>query len=63
MLGIPKSGLIIAGLAAFAYYKYSKMTAEEKDKIVDDLRETGKNIVHELIPKEIRGFIPGLNKS
>ena len=55
--------LVIAGLAAFAYYKYSKMSTEEKNKIVEDLRETGKNIIHELIPKEVRGFIPGLNKS
>ncbi len=36
--------LVIAGLAAFAYYKYSKLTGEEKDKMVKDLRETGRNI-------------------
>jgi hypothetical protein len=52
--------LVIAGIAAFAYYKYSKLSAEEKNKIVEDLKETGRNIVNELIPKEIKGFIPGL---
>ncbi len=52
--------LVIAGLAAFAYYKYSKLTAEEKSKIVDDIRETGRNIIKEMIPKEIKGFIPGM---
>ncbi len=52
--------LVIAGLAAFAYYKYSKLTTEEKNKIVDDIRETGRNIINELVPKEIKGFIPGM---
>lgn len=52
--------LVIAGIAAFAYYKYSKLSSEEKSKIVEDLRETGRNIINEMIPKEIKGFIPGM---
>ncbi len=54
--------LVIAGLAAFAFYKYSKLTGEEKDKMVQDLRETGRNIIKELIPEEIKGFVPGILK-
>ena len=54
--------LVIAGLAALAYYKYSKLTRQEKDDIVSDLKETGKNMLKELIPAEIRGFVPGLLK-
>lgn len=54
--------LVIAGLAAFAYYKYSKLTREEKDNIVKDLKETGRNIIKELIPEEIKGFVPGILK-
>ncbi len=53
--------LVIAGLAAFAYYKYSKLTSEEKSKIASDIRDTGRNIIKELIPEEIKGFIPGIN--
>lgn len=52
--------LVIAGIAAFAYYKYSKLTSEEKSKIVRDIRETGRNIIKEMIPEEVKGFIPGL---
>lgn len=52
--------LVIAGLAAFAYYKYSKLTHEEKSKMVSDLRETGRNIIKEFIPDEVKGFIPGM---
>lgn len=50
--------LVIAGLAAFAYYRYTKLTAEEKNNIVNDLRETGKNIVKELVPEGIKNFLP-----
>lgn len=52
--------LIIAGLAAFAYYKYSKLTSAEKRKIANDIRETGRNIIKEMIPEEIKGLIPGI---
>ncbi len=50
--------LVIAGLAAFAYYKYSKLTEEEKSNIVNDIKETGRNIVKELVPEGIKGFLP-----
>jgi len=32
-------GLLLAGLAAFAYYKYTKMTPESKKKIIDTLKD------------------------
>lgn len=54
--------LIIAGLAAFAYYKYSKLSRFEKDNIVEDLKETGRSMIKELIPKEIHGFVPKILK-
>jgi hypothetical protein len=37
-------GLIALGLAAFAYYRYNKMTAEEKAKMKDQLKKAGKKI-------------------
>ena len=52
--------IIVGGLAAFAIYKYTKLTQAEKTKIADDVRETGRNIIKELIPEEIKGFIPGI---
>lgn len=54
--------LVIAGLAALAYYKYSRLTRAEKDNIMSELKETGKNMVKELIPSEIRGFMPSILK-
>lgn len=49
--------LVIAGLAAFAYYKYSKMSQLEKEKIHDDLREIGKNVMTELVPQQLKGLL------
>lgn len=50
--------LVIAGLAAFAYYKYSKLSEEEKRNIANDIKETGRNIMKELIPEQIKSFLP-----
>ena len=50
--------LVIAALAGFAYYKYSKLTEEEKHQIVSDIKETGRNIMKELIPEGIKTFLP-----
>ena len=50
--------LVLAGLAAFAYYKYSKLSEEEKRNIVNDIKETGRNIMKEMIPEGIKSFLP-----
>lgn len=44
--------LLLAGLAAFAYYKYSKMTPEKKN----DLKEKGKDLVDKYVPQSVRKF-------
>lgn len=50
--------LVVAGLAAFAYYKYSKLSEEEKRNITNDIKETGRNIMKEFIPEGIKSFLP-----
>jgi len=37
-------GLILAGLAAFAYYKYSRLTPEEKHDLASNLKERGRKL-------------------
>lgn len=49
-MNIKLGALIVGGVAAFAYYKYSKMTAKEKKDIVDNLKQKGKKIYDEYIP-------------
>lgn len=50
--------LVIAGILALAYYKYSKMTSEDKEAIAADIKEIGVNVLKELIPAQIKSFLP-----
>jgi len=40
----PAGGLLLAGLAAFAYYKYSRLSTEEKQDLISNLKERGKKL-------------------
>ena len=47
--------LLLAGLAAFGYYKYTKMTAAEKDQ----LKRKAMNMYEENVPQNVRDMIAG----
>ena len=58
MLGNNNTGkFLLAGLAAFAWYKYSKMSAEEKNKMTSNLKEKGKRVYDQYVPKEVKDMI------
>ncbi|KIC96283.1 hypothetical protein [Flavihumibacter solisilvae] len=40
--------LLLAGLAAYAYYKFSKMSREDRDKMVGNLKEKGKKWMNQM---------------
>ncbi len=46
--------LLAAGLAAFAYYKYSKMSEEQKRNLVSDLKEKAQNLYDQYVPAEVK---------
>jgi hypothetical protein len=48
--------LILAGLAAFAYYKYKKMSPEEKANITNKVKETGSKLTENL-PSQIKDLL------
>ncbi|HEX8460301.1 MAG TPA: hypothetical protein VF623_02680 [Segetibacter sp.] len=50
----PAGGLLLAGLAAYAYYKYSKMTSEEKENLVGDLKAKGQKLYDEYMPEQVK---------
>lgn len=52
----PKGTLLLAGLAALAYYKYQQLSAEEKENIVGDLKEKGKKLYDQYAPAELKDF-------
>jgi len=52
----PTGTLLLAGLAAFAYYKYSKMSDEQKKNLVGDWKEKGKKFYEENVPDNIKNL-------
>ncbi len=52
------SALLLAGAAAaFAYYKYSKMSDEQKNNLVGDLKEKGKKLYEQYVPQDIKDML------
>ena len=49
-MNIKIGALIVAGLAACAYYAYNKLSAKEKKDMVDNLKRQGKKLYEEYIP-------------
>ena len=50
-------GLLLAGLAALAYYKYSKMSDDQKKNILGDLKAKGQKLYDEYAPTELKDFL------
>jgi hypothetical protein len=50
----PTLPLLLAGLAAYGYYRYSKMSAGEKEKLVGGLKEKGRKFYDEKVPQNIK---------
>jgi uncharacterized membrane protein YgcG len=46
--------LLVAGLAAYGLYKYTKMTEQEKQEFIGGLKERGKKFYDENIPEELK---------
>jgi len=62
ILNNKKTGaLILGGLAAFAYYKYSKMTPEEKSKLTNTIKEKGKGLMDQFMPGGMKNAFTGFN--
>ncbi len=56
-------GLVLAGLAAYAYYKYSKMSQQEKDSMVSNLKDKGQKLYDEYVPENVKDMLKGQQRS
>jgi hypothetical protein len=52
--GMGFGSLLLAGAAAFAYYKYSKMSDQQKQDLVNGLKEKGKKFYDEKVPNSVK---------
>ncbi|HVG40881.1 MAG TPA: hypothetical protein VM888_04650 [Chitinophagaceae bacterium] len=53
----PTGTLLLAGLAAYAYYKYSKMSPDQKKNLVGDWKEKGKKFYEDNVPENIKSML------
>lgn len=51
------SFLLLAGAAAFAYHKYSKMSEAEKKEMVNNLKQKGKKIYDQFTPENVKDTV------
>jgi hypothetical protein len=48
--------LLLAGLAAFAYYRYSKLSAEQKRDLSNIIKVKGKKLYDQYVPRHIKNM-------
>jgi hypothetical protein len=53
---LPGGALLLAGAAAFAYYKYSKMSEDQKSKMFSDLKDKGKKLYDQYVPQDVKNM-------
>ncbi len=49
--GQKTSSLLLAGLAAYAVYKFSKMSADDRTRLANDLKDQGKKMMDKINPR------------
>jgi hypothetical protein len=49
--GQKTSSLLLAGVAAYAIYKFSKMSADDKTKLANSLKDQGKKMIDKINPR------------
>ena len=54
-----KGKWLLAGLAAFAYYKYSRLTQDQKRELADNLKQKGKQLYDQYVPESLKNKVPG----
>jgi hypothetical protein len=51
------SFLLLTGVAAFAAYKYSKMSEGEKKELIEKLKQKGKKVYDQFTPDNINDTV------
>ncbi|MBN8832803.1 MAG: hypothetical protein ABS68_08680 [Niastella sp. SCN 39-18] len=49
-------GILLAGIAAYGLYKYSKMNANEKAALKDKLKTKSKKMYDDYVPNEVKNI-------
>ena len=53
------SAIILAGLAVFGIYKYSKLSSEDKSMILDKIKTSGKDLLSQVNTGPLKNILTG----
>lgn len=56
MIGKKTGGLLLAGVAAYAAYKYNKMTPEERHQMIAGMKEKCQKLYDDFMPDQIKNM-------
>lgn len=46
--------LLLAGVAAYGFYKYNKLTETQKRELADNLKQKGKKLYDQYVPDNLK---------
>ncbi len=52
--GQKTGALLLAGLAAYAVYRISKMSSDDKTRLANDLKDKGRQLMDQLHPRNLQ---------
>ena len=55
--GLGTGSLLLAGIAAFAYYKYSQMSEQQRKDLVNNWKQKGQKLYDEYVPENIKNAV------
>lgn len=55
--GLGIGSLLLAGAAAYAYYKYSQMSEQQRKDLVNNWKEKGQKLYDEYVPENIKNAV------
>ncbi len=55
--GLGTGSLLLAGVAAFAYYKYSQMSEQQRKDLVNNWKERGQKLYDDYVPENIKSMV------
>lgn len=55
--GLGAGSLLLAGIAAFAYYKYSQMSEQQRKDLVNNWKQKGQKLYDDYVPENIKNVV------
>jgi len=55
--GLGTGSLLLAGIAAFAYYKYSQMSEQQRKDLVNNWKQKGQKLYDDYVPENVKNMV------